>query len=289
MIGTTVNKVEKGAQITMENEKQIKEKLHNLINETHIVSDDTDEYKTVLEVVSVLGSTDAELRDELGYQALIKLLIDNNYLTNNELKELLAYATSGEMLFYKLGEVGTDSVFLRSFSSLLITLLLYRDNQDEFLSKSEYYSVVELVVSYCRLEKDYRDFIVGKGWAHSPAHISDAIDELVKNRHADIDSCVLLWEGITELVVNAPCVFAAEEDERIATPVLAMVEYEKVPLSTLRTWMKEMPVSEGKLHEKINVKNFSRCFINRLIVKNPSANYEHLVRELELQFNSVFA
>ncbi|SDQ80318.1 DUF2785 domain-containing protein [Virgibacillus salinus] len=272
----------------MENEKGIKEKLHNLLSKTHIVSDDTDEYKTVLEVVSVLGSTDAELRDELGYQALIKLLIHNNYLTNYELKELLASATSGEMLFYKLGEVGSDSVFLRSFSSLLITLLLYRDNQDKFLSKSEYNSVVELVVSYCRLEKDYRDFVEGKGWAHAPAHASDAIDELVKNRHADIDSCMLLWEGITELVVNAPCVFAAEEDERIATPVLAMIEYEKVPLSTLRTWMKEIPVSEEKLHEKINVKNFSRCFSNRLIVNDSSTNYDHLVKELELQFNSLF-
>ncbi|MGZ4112066.1 MAG: DUF2785 domain-containing protein, partial [Tumebacillaceae bacterium] len=84
--------------------------------------------RVVQEILDILGSPDPELRDTLGYTVLAHLLTDQNKLTSEELRQVLARVLSEEMLFWQLGESGTDSVFLRSFSALALALVLIRDN-----------------------------------------------------------------------------------------------------------------------------------------------------------------
>lgn len=185
---------------------EMKTKIRGILNDDSDFLESATEYETITEIIGVLGSTDAELRDELGYEALKKLLIHKNYLNAKELKHLLDYAISDNMLFHDIGRTDWNSVFLRSFSALLVTLLLHRDNQDEYLSKAEYEEVVHRIVDYCCEERDFRGFVKGKGWAHAPAHISDAVDECVTSRYAGIEVCRSLWEGLKNLLVNAPFV-----------------------------------------------------------------------------------
>ncbi|MGE6256751.1 DUF2785 domain-containing protein [Heyndrickxia sporothermodurans] len=267
----------------------IKENLYKIINHQFALPDGLSEYEAVLQIVQILGSTDAELRDDLGYHVLSKWLLEKNFLSATQLEELLNRALSNDMLFHHIGEEETDSVFLRSFSALLIALILIRDNREQFLSESAFRLVMDRVVSYCYLEKDFRSYDEEKGWAHAPAHISDVIDECMINRFVTVDDCNKLWHGLLSLLERAPHVYDAEEDERMATAVTSMIENGKVSLSTLVDWLEEMSVPVRKdiisMNKQINMKHFIRALFFRLHAKNllPDASQQFI--SFETKFN----
>jgi hypothetical protein len=257
-----------------------------------------DEFEAVKLVMRSLSSSNGELRDDLGYTILVKWLVKENILNGNQLKNILKEAISDDMLYFKIGESGTDSVFQRSFSSLLIALVLFRDNQEQFLSEREFTDTFNRLVEYCKLEKDFRSYVKGKGWAHAPAHISDALDECVRNRYTDHGKCKVLWGSLKTLIENAPHVFDAEEDERIATPVIAMVELEMVQFTDLFQWMQKVDIHQldndlddaseryAKLTKKLNFKHFLRCLYMRMKEKSLiGKEEEESLFEQEHKFN----
>lgn len=266
----------------------IKDMLREIEKNQFTLPEGTDEYQIVRQVVGVLGETDSELR-ELGYTVLQNWLLDKNVLTDEQMKELLNQAISKDMLFSGITETESDHVFLRSFSLLLIGLLLIRDNRDGFLDETTFREVMTSLVTYCKQEKDLRGFVEGKGWAHAAAHASDAVDECVRNRYIGLEDCKVLWTGLSELLTNAPHVFNAEEDERIATAVTAMVEPGKVPLLTLCEWLMQIEVSKGNdiqlRYRRINFKHFIRSLTIRLLEKG---FHEQKLLELEHRFNPYF-
>ena len=266
----------------------MKRRISEILDQVDSEAVRQNEYEIVLEVVSVLGSTDSELIDKLGYMTLVELLLNKKFLNKSELKELLAEVTSDKMLFYKIGEVGTDSVFRRSFSSLLLALIIYRTNEEKALSKSEFNEIVKNIVKYCSMEKDYRGFVDGKGWAHAPAHIADVIDECVVHRHADFETCKKLWRAVRDLLLNAPVVFDSEEDERITTPVIAMVKEGYITLAALRLWLNDLAISYEHSHTRINLKNFTRSVLLRLLVRDDGDRMDEVVdviKEFEGKLN----
>ncbi|RBP04463.1 hypothetical protein [Rossellomorea aquimaris] len=64
-----------------------------------------------------IGSTDGELRDQLIYTSFYRLIIENNQLEPELLKELLDACLS-ELIFKGIGEEETDTVFTRAFATL---------------------------------------------------------------------------------------------------------------------------------------------------------------------------
>lgn len=266
----------------------IKEELRKIVVNGYAVPEEVKEFTMVQKVVQVLGSTDPELRDDLGYDILQNWLVEQSRLTNEQLEDLLVYAISDEMLLKQVGESGTDSVFLRSFSSLLIALLLIRDNRDQYLPESTFRILMNNLVNYCKQERDYRGYDEEKGWAHAPAHVSDAIDECVRSRYTGAEECQYLWSGLLALLENAPDVFNTEEDERIATAVTAMVELEKVPLNTVCEWLNQVDLPAEKdmrlRYRRINFKHFVRSLFMRLKEKGLLSE-EQAILAVEHRFN----
>ena len=266
-----------------------KEQLQKIVSQDYNLPVGKDEFEAVQEVISILGSTDPELRDELGYSVLNRWLLTKDFLNNKQLEILLDQAFSEKMLFYKIGESNTDSVFLRSFSSLLIALLLIRDNRNEFLHMENYQQVITKVAAYCELEKDDRGYIEKKGWAHAPAHIADVIDECVKSRYTGIKECELLMNASLSLIQNGKEVFTAEEDERISLAVCSMVEQNKVPISILMEWLKKQDAINGRnmvsRNRRINFKHFLRCLYFRLEEKSLLSDSREDLLTLEKKFN----
>lgn len=156
----------------------LKEELRIIVGNNFSLPQGIDEYSMVQQVVDLLSSTDPELRDKLAYRILNNWLLEKKLLPDEQLVKLLDNAISHNMLFNRIGEVGTDSIFLRSFSSLLIALLLIRDNRDQYLTENKVHKIMNTLITYCKSEKDYRGYVEGKGWAHAAAHISDALDNV---------------------------------------------------------------------------------------------------------------
>src|SRR4051812_20010002 len=99
----------------------LKEKLAslNLEEQKHTINFD----ELVGEMLANIGSTDPELRDSLIYSTFYRL-IKSDCLTETQMENLLDACLGEQYLFYNMGEKEGDSVFTRSFSSLVLALLL---------------------------------------------------------------------------------------------------------------------------------------------------------------------
>lgn len=266
-----------------------KDELRRIIKDDYNLPEGKTEHGAIQDIIGILGSTDAELRDTLGYGVLNQWLLKKNFLNNEQLEMLLEKGLSEDMLFYKIGESGTDSVFLRSFSSLLIALILLRDNRNKFLNREKYEQMLERICSYCDLEKDHRGYVEGKGWAHAPAHIADVIDECVKNTYSELNECAMLWNALLSLTENASEVFEAEEDERISLAAAAMIELRKVPLHVFIKWLNKKEELIGRdipsMKSRINFKHLIRSLYFRLSEKGLLGDMEKEFLSLEKKFN----
>lgn len=216
-----------------------------------------------------IGSLDSELRDELIYGTFYEWILEKNLINHTLLKELLNECIN-HLLYKGIEENESDLVFTRSFTSLLIALILNRDNQDDFLSAEIIAEVKEKLVAYLSEERDVRGYVPVKGWAHSVAHMADTIDDLVKNPKLNriffIQIVNALWSTI---IFQANHAFIHDEDERLLAPIFAMLELglqEREIVKLLRQLPNDLTERQSQLDEQhyrillFNCKTFLKSF-----------------------------
>ncbi|QUG42822.1 DUF2785 domain-containing protein [Psychrobacillus sp. INOP01] len=184
-----------------------------------------DEQKVVIvnSMLEHIGSTDGELRDHLIYSLFYQLIVEKNLLEPELLTRLLEVALN-DLLWKGIGEKGTDTVFTRSFTSLLIALILSRDNEDDFLDQNMILQVKDKLIDYMNLEKDLRGYVADKGWAHSIAHVADTFDELIKSKKVDEGLYGEILRALWNKIFVSNSVYIHEEEERILVPIMEVLE-----------------------------------------------------------------
>jgi hypothetical protein len=131
-----------------------------------------------LELARTAGSTDPELRDELGFEICARWVRRPGILSDEDVRKLLRLHLSN--IHKGLGEGESDGVFLRSFSALHLSQIVSRDLKQPFLTQVER---SELVQASCRAvneERDRRGWVEGRGWAHPIAHNADLLARLAQ-------------------------------------------------------------------------------------------------------------
>src|SRR6266699_949412 len=117
------------------------------------------------ELSEMLASPDPELRDEIAYSTLASWIFQKRTLDADALntltERLLANLQQG------IGERDTDTVFRRSFSALVLSVVIARDNAAPFLSVDRWRRVDERAVAYLSAEQDVRGYDPVHGWMHS--------------------------------------------------------------------------------------------------------------------------
>ena len=162
-----------------------------------------------------LGSPDLELRDELIYTTLARWIVDKAYFSEVELRDFLQTSLDDQHLFFCLGDEEDDSVFTRSFSSLVIACILERHRKAPFLDEAVIGEVKARVTSYLNQERDLRGYVEGKGWAHAVAHAADVLDELVQCPEVDAAGVLELLACIRESACTPLYVYVHDEEERL--------------------------------------------------------------------------
>ncbi|MEK5148162.1 DUF2785 domain-containing protein [Psychrobacillus sp. FSL K6-4615] len=196
-------------------------------------------------MIEHIGSSDGELRDQLIYSWFYHLIIKKNLLDQDLLKELLEVALK-DLLLKGIGDKDTDTVFTRSFTTLLIALILSRDNEDDFLSQDVILQVKNKIVDYINLEKDLRGYIPYKGWAHSVAHVADTLDELIKSKKVDEKYFGEILNALWDKVLVSTTVYIHEEEERILVPILEMLE-RGLEIKEIQSLLQQIP---DELHKQ---------------------------------------
>ncbi|HDX9577029.1 TPA: DUF2785 domain-containing protein [Bacillus pseudomycoides] len=235
-------------------------------------------------MINHIGSTDSELR-ELIYSSFSKLIL-NNQLAHELQVEILEFCLS-DLLLKGIGENGTDTVFTRSFTSLLIELILYKDNEDHFLPESVVYKAKDTAIHYIKLERDVRGYVHEKGWAHSVAHLADVCVELVKNEKIEQKCYSEILETLLGKLFHSKCVYIHNEDERIVRPILAMLN-RGLEIEVLETIIKDMPQEMKYQKETLNYENYlflranCKSFLKSLYLEiNPDSNLLSLQKSIE--------
>lgn len=163
-----------------------------------------------------LASPDTELRDELSYIILASGIIDQGKLSQEQLETLLTTALNDEHLFYRIGETGTDSVFMRSFSNLIIASILFNDARTPQFARSNLQLTKDKLLHYAQQEKDWRGYVEGKGWAHAMAHLAEALDECAQHPSMVAKDRQEILIAVSE-IAPLPEPLYSEEDMRLAT------------------------------------------------------------------------
>ena len=92
-----------------------------------------------------LGSTDPELRDDIAYIVYANWLKREMYASEvlkSHVDKLLSNLDKG------IGETGSDSVFLRTFSILFLAEIVHNDNKKSLLDKKTVKSILEKGIWY---------------------------------------------------------------------------------------------------------------------------------------------
>ena len=187
------------------------------------------------ELTTMLGSTDAEVRDGTAFPALA------TWIERGVYDDLLAGLGDGMVtgLFVGLGETGTDTVFRRSFSALILATCLERDNEQHLLPAGKILEWGDRAATWFLDERDSRGFVAGKGWAHAVAHGADLIGALGESPHLAGPEHALLLDILAERVLEQPAdePLVAGEADRIAAAVMQVLRRNTLGVDVLEPWV----------------------------------------------------
>jgi len=225
------------------------------------------------ELLEHLGDTDSDFRDGLIYPTLAKI-VDSDALPEEQCRHLLGTCLGDRHLFYNLGEKG-DSVFMRSFSALVVMTLVRRDAKKSFLSEEDYAKVFAKSIEYIEGELDTRGHVEGKGWAHAVAHGTDMLLAVVRHPifKTDYFKAVL---GALENCLFKEAGYADSEDKRFVLVLKAMQD-KGLDDRALEKWINGV---FSKLDERFEAEGFSYRYYRAM------NNVENFMKSMYFRFKS---
>jgi hypothetical protein len=186
------------------------------------------------ELFDLLGSPDAELRDEVAYYTL-SAWIERGHYSPEALRAMAERMAAN--LRVGIGERESDSALLRSFSVLVLSEVLAYDGRLSFLDDAEARSLLDNVLVYLAAEQDLRGYDPRLGWVHACAHTADALAQFAQHRSVTVEQLLRILEGIgAKMKAPTDHVYLDGEDERMVTAVLALMRRGLVPVPALGAW-----------------------------------------------------
>lgn len=211
------------------------------------------------ELVDMLASPDPEQRDDIAYSTLANWIYQQKLLDAAALRpivdRLLANLTRG------VGERDTATVFGRSFSALVLSVVIARDNADRLLDAVAWRAIETAAFAYLSAEQDLRGYDPATGWMHSAAHSADLLKFLARSRYIDGPGQRRYLDAIAGKLTTAAVVFTHGEDERFARAVLSLVARADFDAAQFQDWLQrtKRTVPEhptvAQLHAAQNWKN----------------------------------
>jgi hypothetical protein len=195
------------------------------------------------ELLSFLGSPDPQLRDVFGY-FILSTWIERDLYSADELRAMATQFV--ENLKVGLGEQGTESVFLRAFSALMLAEMIHQHNKRPFLEETELRRILEQALAYYPAEQDLRGYIPGPGWAHAVAHGADLLFVLAENTYLGAPDLERIMEALaTKIAPPVAHIYLYNEDQRITRAVLGVLKRDVLAPPFLSAWLDRLTHYNG--------------------------------------------
>jgi HEPN domain-containing protein len=223
------------------------------------------------ELLDFMRSPDPELRDTFGYQLLAHYIISGAYsedVLRDFMERWLADLNTG------LGESGTDTVITRSFAALMLSILVYRNMKEAYLTTDEIANLVDEAIDYFAAESDLRGHDAQKGWLHALAHTSDLFKFLARDSKSTAEQHLRILDTIAQKLTQKTIVILSHgEDERLAMAVMDVLKRNTLSEPQLRSWVNDLiavkEMEGGDFDAEVfgayqNVKHFLRALYFRI-------------------------
>jgi Protein of unknown function (DUF2785) len=209
-----------------------------VVAEGHKVPADRPLAELTAELTTMLGSADPYLRDEIAYPTLATWISEGVY--DDLLQGLGDGMTAG--LVVGIGEDGTDTVFRRSFSALVLAECIERagalSSSGQGVPDETVLRWGDRVAGWLVRERDLRGYVPGKGWARALAHGADALGALAEApQMGRLELTVLLDVIGDRLLLPTRARFVHSEDDRLAAATMRILRRDVVSLDVLEPWV----------------------------------------------------
>lgn len=206
----------------------------------HKVPEDHSLVDMTSDLTTMLGATDPNARDGIAYPTLA------TWISAGVFDELLDGLGDGMAsgLSVGLGEAGTDTVFRRSFSVLVLAECIERDNHEHLVPADTILRWGDRIASWYIRERDLRAFVTGKGWAHAIAHGADALGSLASSEAVGrLELTVLLDVVADRLLLPNDEHLVHGEPDRLARSTMRILRRNLVGLEVLEPWVARLAMS----------------------------------------------
>ena len=197
------------------------------------------------ELLGLLGSTDSRLRDGVGYTLLATWLARERYTPAE------VWAMAERLLIDQsvgLGDQATDTIFLRSFSALVLAEIVHRDNKDSLLDQRQVHTILDAALAYLPAEQDLRGYVPGKGWAHAVAHTADLLWVLSSSRHIETGDLERILQAIAAKAAPPGVhIYLYNEEQRLARAALGAIGRDLVDVDFLTNWIDRLARPGGRV------------------------------------------
>ncbi|MFC2106138.1 DUF2785 domain-containing protein [Candidatus Bipolaricaulota bacterium] len=230
-----------------------KEQVQKIADSDYKVPEGIDPEALIPELIELLGSTDQMTR-ERSFE-ILDVWGEAGRFSDEALRSL--GQQMADNLACGLGDVESDSVFLRAYSALVLCTPVcvdqlfaagLVDGRAPFLSPEQVRNWCDRAVESLRGENDLRGFIAGKGWADAVSHMGDTLCQLARSPHTRVSELEQILEAIADRLTRpTDTVFVMDEGSRLMKAVYHVLLRGELPLDTLKEWIKGFSLtSDGK-------------------------------------------
>ncbi|MCK8487579.1 DUF2785 domain-containing protein [Paenibacillus sp. MBLB2552] len=257
---------------------ELREQLQRMQQQVNFTPAPDAAFQLALSMMEHLGDSDPVLRDELIYSTLQSWITEGGFQPQ-QLRQLLSIAIADDHLFYRIGEEKTNSVFVRSFSALILPLILWADRQVSFLDDSDIRTIVYKLTDYINREIDLRGYTGETGWAHAVAHAADAVEDVVQSMYIRPEDLSGFLEAFKSQLRQTQYPFIYEEDERMVSAVVTLLNRNLLEDKEILRWIADLgdtPKVGDPLVDLVsmtNIKNFLRSLYFRLLPNEGIARF----------------
>lgn len=203
------------------------------------------------ELVSMLGSSNAVERDHTAYPVLA------SWVSAGVFDDLLITLGNSMAAGLQVGLGGRedDTVFRRSFSALMLSECIARDNAASVLPIDVVLNWADRSLSWFVREQDQRGWVDVKGWAHTVAHGADLIAQLAESRHLATEQLAILLDVVAERLLKPTSrVWIDGEEDRLAAAALTILQRNLVEQEQLDGWVESLgsALSQPPDHEDVS-------------------------------------
>lgn len=194
------------------------------------------------ELTRMLGDPDPDIRDAIAYPTL------STWIARGVYDDLLGGLGDGMAsgLVTGLGESGTDTVFRRSFSALVLRECIARDNERPLVPGGTVLEWGDRLATWLLREQDLRGHVPGRGSAHALAHGADALATLAGSPHLSTPELTVLLDVMADRVL-APVEagYAQADADQLARATIAVLRRNLVPLPVVERWVARLGSTAG--------------------------------------------